>query len=234
MSIPEQAIARKNQGNEAFKNHDWIAAIERYSEAIELDGQQAIFFCNRAQAHIKTESYGLAISDASQAINLDPDNVKGYYRRALAYTAILRSKDALRDFKTVVRKRPSDAEAKLRLRECEKVVKRIEFLKAIEIGEPPSASEGLELESMTVEDEYDGKRLEAVMTQEFVDDMIERFKNGKKIHKKYVYQIILAAQKLVYDEPTMVEVKVEKGNRLTVCGDTHGMYLFLQVALQIC
>jgi serine/threonine-protein phosphatase 5 len=27
----------------------------------------------------------------------------------------------------------------------------------------------------------------------------------------------------VYAEPTMVEVGVESGKKLTVCGDTHGM-----------
>ncbi|KAF2755406.1 serine/threonine-protein phosphatase 5 [Pseudovirgaria hyperparasitica] len=65
------------------------------------------------------------------------------------------------------------------------------------------------------------------MTQEFIDDMIQRFKDGKKIHKKYVYQIILAVKELVYNEPTMVETHVKEGHKLTVCGDTHGQYFDL-------
>lgn len=60
------------------------------------------------------------------------------------------------------------------------------------------------------------------MTQEFIDDMIERFKNGKKIHKKYVYQIVIATKKIVYNEPTMVEMTIPDDVKLTVCGDTHG------------
>jgi serine/threonine-protein phosphatase 5 len=52
--------------------------------------------------------------------------------------------------------------------------------------------------------------------------MMERFKNGKTIHKKYVYQIIIAVQKIVYNEPTMVEMEIEDDVKLTVCGDTHG------------
>lgn len=75
---------------------------------------------------------------------------------------------------------------------------------------------------MAVDAGYDGVRLEKEMTQEFIDDMIERFKNGKKIHKKYVYQIVLAVKKIVYDEATMVEMKIPDGTTLTVCGDTHG------------
>lgn len=107
--------------------------------------------------------------------------------------------------------------------ECQKIVKRNAFEKAIEIGDEPSAAEGLDIDSMAVEPEYDGVQLEQEMTQEFIDDMIERFKNGKKIHKKYVYQIILAVKKIVYDEATMVEMKIPDDATMTVCGDTHGM-----------
>lgn len=62
------------------------------------------------------------------------------------------------------------------------------------------------------------------MTQEFIDDMIERFKNGKKIHKKFVYQIVIAVKKIVYEEATMVEVTIPDDVQLTVCGDTHGQF----------
>lgn len=140
----------------------------------------------------------------------------------MAYTAILKSRDALRDFKTVVRKAPNDKDAKLKLAECEKIVKRVEFFRAIEVGDEPSAAEGLDLDSMVVDADYDGARLEKEMTPEFITDMLERFKNGKKLHKKYVYQIILAVQKIVYDEATMVEMEIEDDAQLTVCGDTHG------------
>jgi len=78
------------------------------------------------------------------------------------------------------------------------------------------------VEQLVVENEYDGVRLEKEMTQEFIDDMIERFKNGKKIHKKYAFQIILKAKDIFYDEPTMPEVTILDDNKMTVCGDTHG------------
>jgi serine/threonine-protein phosphatase 5 len=75
---------------------------------------------------------------------------------------------------------------------------------------------------MVVEPEYDGVKLGDEMTAEFIEDMLDRFKKGKKIHKKYVYQIVIAVKKIVYDEPTMVEVDVPEGKSITVCGDTHG------------
>lgn len=75
---------------------------------------------------------------------------------------------------------------------------------------------------MVVDDDYDGARIGNEMTQEFIDDMTERFKTGKKLHRKYVYQIIVAVKQIVYDEATMVEMKIPDGVELTVCGDTHG------------
>lgn len=122
----------------------------------------------------------------------------------------------------MVRKAPNDKDAKLKLAECEKIVRRVEFFRAIEVDDAPSAAEGLDLDSMAVDADYDGVRLEKEMTTEFIDDMLERFKNGKKIHKKYVYQIVIAVTKIVYEEATMVEMEIEDDAKLTVCGDTHG------------
>jgi serine/threonine-protein phosphatase 5 len=147
---------------------------------------------------------------------------QAYFRRAIAYTAILKSRDALKDFKTVVKKAPNDKDAKLKLAECERIVRRVEFFRAIEVEDAPSAAEGLDLDSMVVEEDYVGVRLGNEMTTEFIDDMLDKFKNGKKIHKKYVYQIVIAVTKIVYEEPTMVEMDIEDDAKLTVCGDTHG------------
>ncbi|OAG17398.1 protein phosphatase 5 [Alternaria alternata] len=152
---------------------------------------------------------------------------QAYYRRASANTAILKHREALRDWKLVVKKAPNDANAKLRMAECDKVVKRDAFLKAIEVEDAPSAAEGLDLEHMAVDPSYDGAKLGDKMTLEFVEDMIERFKNGKKLAKKYVYQIIIAVMDIVKKEPTMVEHDVADGQEITVCGDTHGQFFDL-------
>ncbi|KAK4156490.1 serine/threonine protein phosphatase [Chaetomidium leptoderma] len=228
MATPEaKATDLKNQGNKAFAAHDWPKAIDFYTKAIELNDKEPAFWSNRAQAYLKTEAYGFTIRDATRAIELNPGFTKAYYRRATAHAAILKPKDAVKDFKTCVKIDPGNKDAKLKLVECEKVVRQLAFFAAIEVGDEPSAAEGLDVDSIAVEPAYDGARLEGGMTQEFIDDMTERFKNGKTLHKKYVYQIILAVKKLVYDEPTMVEVEIPDGVELTVCGDTHGQYFDL-------
>ncbi|KAK3378163.1 serine/threonine-protein phosphatase 5 [Podospora didyma] len=228
MATPEeQAVDLKNQGNKAFAAHDWLTAIEFYDKAIELNPNEPTYWSNRAQAHLKTEAYGYAIRDATKAIELKPNFVKAYYRRATAYSAILRPRDALKDFKNCVKIDPSNKDAKLKLVECERNVRQLAFFTAIEVGDEPSAAEGLDIENIAVEPAYDGVHLGSEMTQEFIDDMMERFKNGKLIHKKYVYQIVIAVTKIVYNEPTMVEMEIPDGVELTVCGDTHGQYFDL-------
>lgn len=47
-----KAVALKNQGNDAFKKHDWPTAIDFYTQAIEIDDTEPTYFANRAQVRI--------------------------------------------------------------------------------------------------------------------------------------------------------------------------------------
>jgi serine/threonine-protein phosphatase 5 len=63
------------------------------------------------------------------------------------------------------------------------------------------------------------------MSKEFIEDMIVRFKNDKRLHRKYVYRILWDIKRILMEEPTMVEIGVEDTHTLTICGDTHGIFL---------
>lgn len=45
----DAATALKVKGNKAFAQHDWLAAIDFYTQAIEKNDQDPSFYCNRAQ-----------------------------------------------------------------------------------------------------------------------------------------------------------------------------------------
>ena len=49
MTAEEEALALKEKGNKAFKEHDWPAAIDCYTKAIELNDRDVSFYTNRAQ-----------------------------------------------------------------------------------------------------------------------------------------------------------------------------------------
>jgi serine/threonine-protein phosphatase 5 len=48
-SDAEKAAAFKDEGNKAFKAHDWVAAVDFYSKAIELNDKEPTYYSNRAQ-----------------------------------------------------------------------------------------------------------------------------------------------------------------------------------------
>jgi len=49
MTTPAEALTLKEQGNKAFKDHDWANAISFYTQAIDLNDKEPTFYTNRAQ-----------------------------------------------------------------------------------------------------------------------------------------------------------------------------------------
>lgn len=228
------ATAHKNQGNQYLKEHKYQQAIEEYDKALALDSNNAILYANRALANIKAEQYGAGVTDATISIKIDPSYVKAYYRRAIAYTSILDYQKALADLKVLCQKAPNDAGAKSKLIECQKLVRRQAFEKAIEVKDAPTLQQTLDIRDMQVEPRYSGPKLDisfqekeptVSITQEFISDLVNFFlKSSGSLPKKYVYAIILHAMRLFENEPSLVEVDVEGDDQITVCGDTHGQF----------
>jgi serine/threonine-protein phosphatase 5 len=90
------------------------------------------------------------LADASKAIELDKTYVKGFYRRAAAHMSLGKFKEALKDYEyvschvssrifsvmicaQVTKVRPNDKDAKTKYTECNKIVKKIAFEKAISV-----------------------------------------------------------------------------------------------------
>lgn len=226
--LRERAEEIKNEANVLFKEKRFPAAIEKYTEAIEINPKVASYYTNRAFCHLKMESYGYAIADADSALQVDPAFIKANYRRASANMALGKFKEALKDFRIVSKRAPSDKDAKAKLDECAKIVRRIEFEKAIEHDDKKrSVADSLDVEAINVESSYDGPRINEETKQidlPFVEAMIQRFKDQKKIHRKYTFMIVLAIRQYMMAAPSLIDVKVPEGGKLTVCGDVHGQF----------
>ncbi|KAG9132064.1 hypothetical protein Leryth_022507 [Lithospermum erythrorhizon] len=137
-----QAENLKTLANDAFKAHKYSQAIDLYTQAIEVNSENAVYWANRAFAHSKLEEYGSAIQDASKAIEIDPKYSKGYYRRGAAYLGMGKFKEALKDFQQVKKISPNDPDATKKLKECEKAVMKLKFEEAIsapDLLKPPIA-----------------------------------------------------------------------------------------------
>lgn len=216
------AEEHKKKGNELFAAHKFASACDEYTKAIECDAKEAVYWANRAFCHLKLEEYGSAVEDATNAIALNPKYVKGYYRRGAAYLGLVKYKMALADFQQAVTMCPKDKDAINKRDECQKAFRAEMFLKAIESEYTKPPSETVDVKSMVVEPSYDGPRLEGPVTVQFVQALIEHFRAQKRLHKKYVYQMLLDAVKLFRSLPTLIDVDVPAGTHITVCGDVHG------------
>ncbi|OJA13066.1 hypothetical protein AZE42_01901 [Rhizopogon vesiculosus] len=229
-----QAAKIKAEANKAFASHSFSDAVRLYSQAIELNPLDATYWCNRAAARTKLEEYGFALADAAKAIEVDPKYAKAYYRRATCYLQIAKPQLAVADFKKVVVLEPTNAVVKSQLIATQKLVRRIEFEKAIEVeGEKNPVERCHEIIAeggCDVEKAYAGPHLSSaedgkyVMTEEFIKGMIDWFKSGKNLPRRYAWEIILGAYSHFVKEESLVNLDVQEGMTCDVIGDVHGQF----------
>lgn len=225
----------KKKANEFFKKGRYEDAMTFYTKAINAEPhtkETAPCFGNRSFAACKMEQFGLALNDANKAIELDPLYIKAYYRRAAAYMALNQPKMALENFKRVAELQKElehqDKFIYAKIKECEKLIRRLAFEKAIAVEakkEIPLAYT-TECDSIIVEKSYNGPRLkdEKYVTFEFIEKLIEHFRESKILHRKYVLEILCQVYKLFESQPTLVDVNIEQGEKFTVVGDIHGQF----------
>ncbi|KAF9263346.1 protein phosphatase 5 [Marasmius fiardii PR-910] len=219
----------KARANKAFSSHDFTSAIELYSGAIEKNPNDATIWCNRAYARMKLEEFGYALNDASETWYYSPC----FDSRATCYIQILKHQSAISDFKKVLTIEPNNETVKLQMVSTQKLLRRIEFEKAIEMEEENNAvvrcKEIIQEGGCFVEKDYTGPQLlqegdKYTITLEFVRGMIQLFKDGKKLPRRYVWEIIIGAYEHFINEASLVDVDLAEGITCDVIGDVHGQF----------
>ncbi|KAF9051389.1 hypothetical protein BJ165DRAFT_1400914 [Panaeolus papilionaceus] len=74
----EKAEAIKAIANEFYSKKDFKNAYQKYTEAIDVDGSNAVYYSNRAAASLAMNQVIEACADATRAIKLDPKYAKAY------------------------------------------------------------------------------------------------------------------------------------------------------------
>ncbi|KAG6819735.1 hypothetical protein H0H93_009126 [Arthromyces matolae] len=228
-----ESLRLKAEANKAFTNHDFPTAAKLYSEALDKNPKEPTLWCNRAYTRMKLEEYGYALADATQAIQLDPKYSKAYYRRATCHMQVLKYSSAVADFKKVLALEPKNEAVKAQLVSTQKLIRKIEFEKAIEMeGEKIPVERCYEIIAeggCDVDKNYTGPQLEFEngkyrITYEFVKAMIQWFKDGKTLPRRYVWEIVLGAYEHFAASESMVNVELEAGVTCDVIGDVHGQF----------
>ncbi|KAF5101538.1 hypothetical protein D0Z00_000813 [Geotrichum galactomycetum] len=78
----------KLEGNRAIAQRDYPLAIEKYTQALALNPDNAIYLSNRAAAYSNNRQHENAVADAKKALELDPSYTKAYSRLGLAHYAL--------------------------------------------------------------------------------------------------------------------------------------------------
>lgn len=92
--IEADSEKHKKAANHFFSLGCYEQAAMMYTEALELDGENAILRANRAMAYLKQNMYDEALLDADLAIEFDPKYMKGYWRKCQALLKLDRPEDA--------------------------------------------------------------------------------------------------------------------------------------------
>ncbi|RDW61210.1 Hsp90 cochaperone STI1 [Aspergillus mulundensis] len=106
------ADALKAEGNKAFAAKDYPTAIDKFTQAIELDATNHVLYSNRSAVYAAQQEYEKALTDAEKAVEIKPDWSKGHQRKGAAYRGIgdlLAAHDA---YEEAIKLEPGNTQAK--------------------------------------------------------------------------------------------------------------------------
>lgn len=123
----------KDKGNSALKAGKISEAIDFYTQAINLDGANHVYFSNRSAAYLQKGDAHNALEDANSCLGLAGDSfAKGYSRKGAALHALKRYNDAITAYEKGLQKFPGEAS----------LVKGLEQVKRDKDGPPMGAFSG--------------------------------------------------------------------------------------------
>lgn len=102
----------KKLGNQHLAAKDYGKSIESYTQAIEINDTNAVYFSNRAAAYIQNQQYDLAIVDAEKATIIDPSYSKAWSRLGHSHYLLENLDEALDAYNKALEFEPSNSNFK--------------------------------------------------------------------------------------------------------------------------
>ncbi|PSS34288.1 Protein SGT1 B like [Actinidia chinensis var. chinensis] len=110
----------ETRAKEAFIDDHFELAVDLYSQAIDMDPNNAELFNDRAQANIKLNNLTEAVADANRAIELDPSMAKAYLRKGTACIKLEEYQTAKAALETGASLAPGNTRFANLIKECDK------------------------------------------------------------------------------------------------------------------
>ncbi|KAL1454071.1 hypothetical protein WDU94_010360 [Cyamophila willieti] len=102
----------KENGNNAFKEGDYEAALDFYTKALKVTSdesyERATCLKNRAAVYLKQGKNNKVIDDCTKSLEIVPDDPKALFRRCQAYEAVGKIEEAYTDAKHIHRVDPGN------------------------------------------------------------------------------------------------------------------------------
>ena len=132
----EEILKHKATGTEFFKQGKYEEAVAAYSEGLKLCGgdfveeqylsTSVLLLSNRSLCLCKLGRAEDALKDANEATDIDPKFAKGWIRRATAFQALGRLKDALASYDEAIALAPEVKSFKKARKAVKDTVKQVE------------------------------------------------------------------------------------------------------------
>ncbi|XP_041436476.1 small glutamine-rich tetratricopeptide repeat-containing protein beta isoform X2 [Xenopus laevis] len=124
-SAAEKAEQLKDEGNAFMKEQNYDAAVDCYSQAIELDPSNAVYYCNRAAAQSQRGKHSESVRDCEKAISIDAKYSKAYGRMGRALVAMSRYKEAIESYQKALDLDPQNESYRMNLKLAEQKLRQI-------------------------------------------------------------------------------------------------------------
>uniref|UniRef100_A0A5B6YXU4 Putative ankyrin-1 n=1 Tax=Davidia involucrata TaxID=16924 RepID=A0A5B6YXU4_DAVIN len=94
----KKAAEAKSRGDDAFKQKDYLMAVDAYTQAIDFDPTDATLLSNRSLCWIRMGQADHALADAKACRALRPDWPKACYREGAALRLLQKFDEAANSF----------------------------------------------------------------------------------------------------------------------------------------
>lgn len=108
---PELSDKAKAEGNEFFKQANYPAAIERYTEAIKRAPNNPFLYSNRAAAYSKLAEMPSALADCDKALEIEPKFLKAFTRKGYCHFIMKEYHKALEMYNEALKIDPGNQDA---------------------------------------------------------------------------------------------------------------------------
>jgi len=136
-------------GNEAFAAKEFPKAVQYYTQAIQKEPRNHVFFSNRSASYAGLEQWDKAAEDAKECIRLDPSFVKGYYRLATAQSELQEHDAALATIRQGLAVDANNPQLTKQMRIVQQNKKLAQARKSQAVNHPNAAAGGQQLDEAT-------------------------------------------------------------------------------------